>query len=132
MDSFEAQIQTPDGSIFEEEVEGVQMPGVEGSFEVKKGHASLVSSLDIGTVRIRKIDDSKQFFAITGGFVEVYENKLTLLAEAAESREEIDVERAREAKQRAQERIGDDSMDQARAKRALRRAENRLKVASTL
>tara|TARA_R110000868_G_scaffold37111_9_gene131506 strand:- start:40871 stop:41128 length:258 start_codon:yes stop_codon:yes gene_type:complete len=81
MSTFQAQILTPNGSLFEGEVSGVQMPGVMGSFEVKANHAPIVSALDKGTVLVRKADGDVNY-NISGGFVEVAKNKLTLLAES--------------------------------------------------
>ncbi len=81
MAGFQAQILTPNGSLFEGEVTGVQMPGTMGSFEVKANHAPIVSALEEGTVLVRK-DDGDVNYNISGGFVEVAKNKLTLLAES--------------------------------------------------
>ncbi|RNC80050.1 MAG: ATP synthase F1 subunit epsilon [Balneola sp.] len=81
MSTFKAQILTPEGSLFEGDVSGVQMPGVMGSFEVKANHAPIVSALDEGTVLVRKSDGDTSY-NISGGFVEVAKNKLTLLAES--------------------------------------------------
>jgi F-type H+-transporting ATPase subunit epsilon len=129
MNTFEAQILTPDGSLFDDEVEGVKVPGSQGSFEVKVNHASIISSLEIGKVRIRRSDNSEELFAVSGGFVEVNDNKLTLLAEAAESRDQIDVKRAQEARDRALDRMNEKDADRERARRALQRADNRLSIA---
>lgn len=130
MTSFRAQILTPEGSLFDEEVTGVKLPGTLGSFEVKTLHANIMSTLEIGEVIVRKATGEEQHFAITGGFVEVVDNTLNLLAEAAESIEEIDVERAKEAKERAQKRLDSDvkDLDKERAKKSLKRAENRIKL----
>lgn len=81
MNTFKAQILTPEGSLFEGEVTGVQMPGSQGSFEVKAHHAPIVSTLEKGNVLIRKTD-GESTYTISGGFVEVNNNKLTLLAES--------------------------------------------------
>jgi F-type H+-transporting ATPase subunit epsilon len=130
MNTFSAQILTPEGSIFDDEVTGVRVPGEMGSFEVKTLHANIISSLEIGDILVRKAAGGEQQFAVTGGFVEVVDNKLTLLAEAAEPVEEIDVERAQQAKKRAVERLesGDKNIDKQRARKALKRAENRIKL----
>ncbi|PAU92878.1 ATP synthase F1 subunit epsilon [Aliifodinibius salipaludis] len=130
MNTFSAQILTPEGSIFDGEVTGVQVPGEMGSFEVKALHANIISSLEIGEILVRKATGGEQHFAVTGGFVEVVDNKLTLLAEAAEPVEEIDVERAKQAKERAVERLESDDkeIDKDRARKALKRAENRIKL----
>lgn len=132
MNSFEAQILTPEGSVFSGNVVGVKLPGSEGSFEVKTMHADIISTLDIGDVLVRNANGSEQHFAVSGGFVEVHDNKLTLLAEAAEAVEEIDPERAKKAKQRAKERLESDKkeIDKKRAEKALKRAENRIKLSA--
>lgn len=132
MNSFEAQILTPEGSLFDGQVTGVQVPGVQGSFEVKTLHADIISTLEVGHILVRKADGDELIFAVSGGFVEVHDNKLALLAEAAEPVSEIDVERAREAKQRARERLESDDkdIDKERARKALKRANNRIKLAS--
>lgn len=134
MNSFQAQILTPEGTLFDGDVNGVQVPGVEGSFEVKTLHADIISTLDIGHILVRKSDGNNQYYAVSGGFVEVHSNKLTLLAEAAEPVEDIDVERAKEAKRRAKERLEaeDKSVDKERARKALERAENRIKLSMNL
>ena len=130
MNTFSAQIVTPEGSIFDDEVTGVRVPGEMGSFEVKTLHANIISSLEIGEILVRKAAGGEQSFSVTGGFVEVIDNTLTLLAEAAEPVEEIDVERAKEAKERAVKRLESDDkeVDKDRAKNALKRAENRIKL----
>lgn len=130
MNTFSAQILTPEGSIFDDEVTGVRVPGEMGSFEVKTLHANIISSLEIGEILVRKAAGGEQSFSVTGGFVEVVDNKLTLLAEAAEPVEEIDVERAKQAKERAVERLESDDkeIDKDRAKKALKRAQNRIKL----
>lgn len=133
MSVFKAQILTPEGQPFDGEVTGMQMPGTEGSFEVKALHASLISTLEIGRVLIRKPGNVEEVFSISGGFVEVNDNKLTLLAEAAEPVSKIDLERAKAAQIRAKERLssGDKSVDKARARKALARAENRIKISAS-
>jgi len=132
MNSFKAQILTPEGSIFDDEVSGVKVPGEMGSFEVKTLHANIISSLEVGDILVRKATGEEQYFAVTGGFVEVVDSKLTLLAEAAEPVDEIDVERAKEAKQRAKERLDaeDPEIDKTRARKALERAEDRIKLSA--
>lgn len=132
MNSFKAQILTPEGSLFDDEVTGVRVPGEEGSFEVKTLHANIISSLQVGDILVRKATGEEQHFAVTGGFIEVVDNKLTLLAEAAEPVDEIDVERAKQAKERAKERLEseDSDIDKERARKALERAENRIKLSA--
>jgi len=134
MNNFEAQILTPEGTLFDDQVTGVQIPGTMGSFEVKTLHASIISTLEVGKILVRMADGNEVVYSVSGGFVEVHDNKLTLLAEAAEPVGEIDVERAKEAKKRAEERLAkaseDKSIDKERASKALERAENRIKLAA--
>ena len=134
MTSFKAQILTPEGSLFDDEVTGVKLPGTMGSFEVKTLHANIISTLEIGEVVVRKATGEELHFAITGGLVEVVDNTLNLLAEAAEPVDEIDIERAKEAKKRAKERLNadDKSIDKDRAQKALDRAKNRIKLFSDI
>lgn len=134
MNSFEAQILTPEGTLFDGGVVGVQLPGTMGSFEVKSLHANIISTLEIGRVLVRKAEGEDAVFAISGGFVEVHGNKLTLLAEAAELVDEIDVERAEAASERARQRLAsrDKSIDRERAQKALARAENRIRLSADI
>lgn len=134
MNTFDAQILTPEGSLFDDEVKGVQVPGTLGSFEIKTLHASIISTLEIGRILVRRADGEEWYFSISGGFVEVHENKLILLAEAAERVDNIDVERAKAAKKRAEERLeaDDKKIDKERARKALERAENRIRLSMNL
>jgi len=134
MTSFRAQILTPEGCLFDDEVTGVRVPGEMGSFEIKTLHANIISTLEIGEILVRMATGEEKQIAVTGGFVEMVDNKLTLLAEAAEPVEKIDMDRAKEAKSRALDRIEDDDpeIDKARARAALKRAENRINLASDI
>lgn len=132
MNSFQAQILTPEGSLFDGEVTGVRVPGEMGSFEVKTQHANIISTLKVGEILVRKATGEEEQFAVTGGFVEVVDNKLTLLAEAAERVVEIDIERAKAARDRARKRLQSDdpNINKDRARKALERAENRIKLSA--
>lgn len=129
MSALNTHILTPDGAVFEGEIVSIHVPGSEGQFQVLNNHADLISSLTVGVARVADADRSEQQFAISGGFVEVKDNKVTVLAEAAERPEEIDVDRAEAAKKRAKKRMSDSKMDRTRAEAALKRAINRLKLA---
>ena len=79
-------ILTPDGKIFSGDVYGVQMPGVTGSFEVLQNHAPMIAALKDGTLKIlrEKLNGGPEsFYNIQGGFVEVLDNKVTVLVEGA-------------------------------------------------
>ena len=82
------EILTPEKKFYSGEVFGVQMPGISGSFEVLDKHAPLVSALKSGTVKVLKDKTHSTSFTITGGFVEVLNNKVTILAEGATGRAE--------------------------------------------
>ena len=114
----------------EEGVERLIVPGVEGELGVLTLHAPLLTMIQPGVLRIVKGGDEVEM-AITGGFIEVRQNRVTILADAAERAEEIDTVRAEEARRLAQrqleERISEE--DLARAEASLARALARLKVA---
>ncbi len=128
MAGFMLEIVTPDRKFFEEEVDMVIVRGVEGDLGILKGRSPLVTPLDIGIIKIKK-DGNTRIAAIAGGYVEVGKEKTTIISDAAEWPEEIDVERAKEAKQRAEERLKRrDNIDTIRAEIALRKAINRIRV----
>ena len=114
----------------EEGVDGIIVPGVEGELGVLPRHAPLLTMIQPGVLRIVKGGEEVEM-AITGGFIEVRQNRVTVLADAAERAEEIDVVRAEEARRRAQRLLVDRTaeMDLSRAEAALARALIRLKVA---
>ena len=127
-------IVTPFGPVFEGLATGVNLPGTEGAFEVKFNHASLMSMLDIGKITIRQKDGAEHLFAVNGGFVEVHDNRVTVLAESAENVKKIDLERAKVAKARAAQEIRKEKdrkapqEDVLKAELALKRAINRIKL----
>ena len=130
--TFHLEIVTPKRIVFKGEVTSFSAPGVEGGFQVLHSHAPLLSSVKIGKVKISEASGTDFQYAISGGFVEVRDNKVILLAETAERTDEIDLERVKAARDRAQKRIAekDPDTDIDRAKLALYRALNRLKIAS--
>lgn len=129
MAGFMLEIVTPDRKFFEEEVDMVIVRGVAGDLGILRGHTPLVTSLDIGKIKIKQAGDTR-IAAIAGGYIEVTRDKTTIISDAAEWPEEIDIERAEEAKHRAEERLQRrDNIDVARAEIALRKAVNRIKVA---
>ena len=129
--NFHVEIRTPEQLIYEGEVLSIRAPGIEGNFEVLTGHLPLLTALDIGEIRIRE-SESPQLMAISGGVFEVLRTGVTALVETAEWASEIDVERAENARDSAQERLTANAPDLnlPQAEAALARAKNRLKVAS--
>jgi F-type H+-transporting ATPase subunit epsilon len=131
MASFQLDLVTPDRLIFSEQVQAARAPGVEGSFGVMAGHAPMLTELQIGLIKLTMPDHSEAFIATAGGFMEVTRQRVIILADSAELSDEIDVERARRAADRARRHLevpgGDVHADDAR--RALERARNRIRVA---
>jgi F-type H+-transporting ATPase subunit epsilon len=128
--TFHLEIVTPKRIVFKGEVTSFSAPGLDGGFQVLHSHAPLLASVKIGKVKIIEASGTESLYAISGGFVEVRENKVILLAETAERSNEIDVERVKAARDRALKRIAEKypQTDIERAKLALYRALNRLKI----
>jgi len=124
------EVVTPQKSVVSEEVEIVVAPGSEGEFGALKGHTTFLTSLKLGTLRYKGADGKERYVFINGGFAEVLPHKVTILAESAERRKDIDVERAMKAKERAEKRLAAKTPDTdlVRAEAALRRALYRLKI----
>jgi F-type H+-transporting ATPase subunit epsilon len=127
--TFRLEIVTPDRALLSEEVVSIIAPGVEGYLGVLANHAPLVTELNVGVLRIRYPDDTEENVAVSGGFMEVANNRVLVLADAAERPQDIDIQRAKEALLRARRRLQDPTMDRERARAALERAINRLRVA---
>jgi F-type H+-transporting ATPase subunit epsilon len=111
----------------EKEVDEIIAPGVEGEFAVLPRHAAFLTMLVPGVVVIRKGGEEVEM-AISGGFVEVRENRVVVLADAAERAEEVDVERAERARRLAEERVAARGTDVDLAQAAMQRALARLRV----
>jgi len=130
-DEFQLEIVTPEKQEVSDTAEEVQIPGKSGYLGILPGHAPLITELAVGEITYRK-GGHTSYLSVAWGFAEVLPAKVTILAEAAERPEEIDVQRAREAKKRAEERLKsqDPATDYQRALYALKRAEVRLDVAA--
>ena len=123
------EIITAEHQIFSDDVEMLVAPGADGQLGILPHHAPLMTMLQPGEMLIRK-DGSDTFLIVTGGFMEVIGNKVTVLADACERSEEIDEARAQTAMERAQERLAHQESDLQleRAVAAMRRAQIRLNV----
>lgn len=131
MNTIRLEIVTPERKIYSEDVNMVSLKGQEGELGILPNHAPLVTPLAISAIRIKK-DDKVCKIAVSGGFIEVSNNKAVILAETAELPEDINVERAMEAKNRAEEYLNEkdtDNIDIKRAQLSLQRALVRLDVA---
>jgi F-type H+-transporting ATPase subunit epsilon len=128
-DTFQLEIVTPEKRVVDTAAEEVQIPGKNGYLGVLPGHAPLITELAVGEIAFRT-GGAEQRLAVASGFAEVLPNKVTILAETAERPSEIDVKRARQAKERAEERLtSGPNVDVERSLNALHKAETRLEVA---
>lgn len=122
---------TPDGPVFEGDADMVSVRAVSGELGILPGHIPLVAPLTINAIRVKK-EGKTQVVAVSGGFVEVRPEKVTILAQAAELPETIDIDRARAAKERAEirlQQVKQEDIDYKRAQLALQRAINRMNIA---
>ena len=136
--TFKFDIITPDGIVFTGNVDSLRAPGSEGGFGVLADHAPFMTTMGIGVVQISVAENgsgsSDHLFAVSGGFVEVLQNSVTMLAETCEPAEGINLERAKAALQRARDRLQSSGpeTDIIRAQLAMQRALNRIKVAESV
>jgi F-type H+-transporting ATPase subunit epsilon len=130
-ESLELQVVTPARLMVQERVDEAQVPGRNGYLGILPGHAPLLSELQMGELSYRQ-GNRWTYLSAFWGFVEVLPDRVIVLAEMAERGEEIDVDRAREARERAEDRLkhaADPDVDLVRAQAALQRALVRLQVA---
>lgn len=131
--NIKLEIVTPEKVVVSEDARIVMAPGVLGEFGVLIGHTPFMTMLKLGTIRYVDASGKERFVFISEGFAEALPDKVTILAESAERRSYIDVERAKSALQRAQERLAkedDQTIDRDRARAAMERALQRLKIAA--
>lgn len=123
-------IVTPEKVVFSEEIDFVVAPGADGELGILPEHAPLVTALKVGTLRVQQ---GGKFFkvAVSGGFMEVKNSRIVVLADTAERADQIDVERAKAAKERAEQRLNskNSEIDIHRAEISLHKAINRIKAA---
>ena len=130
-DTFEFEIVTPEKLVVRDVAEEMQIPGKNGYLGILPGHAPLITELAVGQISYRK-GGTTHYLSVAWGFAEVLPDKVTILAETAERSDEIDVKRAEQAKQRAEELLKstDATTNFARAQVSLKRAETRIEVAN--
>ena len=128
---IQLEIVTPERLVYEDEVDSVNVPGIEGELGILPHHAPLVSTLGYGELRIRK-GGAEESFAIVGGFLQVRPDKVVVMAETADLASEIDLERAQEARREAERALETgyhEGADLAAARAALQQALLRIRVA---
>ncbi|PIE59635.1 MAG: ATP synthase F1 subunit epsilon [Desulfobulbus propionicus] len=133
MAQIHLEVVTPGGPVVSEDVDIVTAPGISGEFGVLANHAPFLSTIKTGTLTYRK-NKQTSYLMVSGGFSEVSNNKITFLVESAEYGKDIDVERALQAKERAEKRLAQgqqaaEGINRTRAEAALRRAAARLRTA---
>lgn len=130
MSTMQVDIVTPDRKVYSEQAEHVTARTLEGEIGILPRHSPLVGILQPSIVRIVK-DGQEKIAAVSGGFIEVGPEAVTILAETAEYPEDIDIDRAEAAKARAEKRLREqaEDLDRERAERALKRAVNRIETA---
>ena len=130
-DTFQLEIVTPEKLVVKEAADEAQIPGLDGYLGILPGHAPLITELGVGVITYRAGGTTKTL-SVAWGFAEVLQDKVTILAETVERPDEIDVARARQAKERAEQLLqsNDPELDYDRAQDDLQRAVTRLKVAT--
>jgi F-type H+-transporting ATPase subunit epsilon len=128
---IQLEIVTPERLVFEDQVDSVNVPGIEGELGILPHHAPLLSMLGFGELRIRK-GGAEESFAIVGGFVQVRPDKVVVMAETADLAGEIDLEKAQEARREAERALESgysEGADLSAARAALQQALLRIRVA---
>ena len=130
MNELDLEIISPEKKVYSGKVKSVTIPGTKGNFQVLFNHAPLISTFEIGIIKLGLSDDSTKIFTTSGGSAEVLNNKVLILSDTVEPIDNIDLERARSAKVRAEDRLTNKGViiDVDRARAALARALNRIKA----
>jgi F-type H+-transporting ATPase subunit epsilon len=132
--NIKLEVVTPEKYVVDEEVQIAVAPGSLGEFGVLIGHTPFLTTLKTGAMHYTDAKGAEKFVFVSGGFAEALPDKLTVLAESAERRKDIDLERAKAAMERAQERLAQsqsEDIDFNRARAALERALHRVKLVDT-
>ena len=126
------EVVTPEKYVVSEDIEIVMAPGTLGEFGVLSGHTPFLTSLKPGRISYKDSSGNEKVIFVSGGFSEALPDRVTILAESAERRRDIDIDRARAALERAQKRLAQEKADYInfeRAKAAMYRAIERIKIA---
>jgi len=133
--NLKLEVVTPEGAVVSDEAKMVVAPGTLGEFGVLPGHTTFMTTLKVGALRYTDETGKERYVFVSGGFAEALPSKVTVLAESAERRREIDVERAMAAKKRAEQRLeqarNKPDIDYVRAKAALERALQRIRISES-
>jgi len=133
-ENIKLEVVTPEKYVVSEDVQIVMAPGSLGEFGVLRGHTPFLTSLKIGRLHYKDTSGQERELFVSGGFAEALPDRVTVLAESAERRKEIDLERAKAALERAQKRLAEEKAENInfeRARTAMYRAMERIKLAET-
>jgi F-type H+-transporting ATPase subunit epsilon len=132
-ESIRLEVVTPEKSVVSESAQIVMAPGSMGEFGVLSGHTPFLTTLKTGALKYRDDSGRERFVFVSSGFAEALPDRVTVLAESAERRKDIDIQRAKSAVERAEKRLqsGGKDIDYVRAKAALLRAISRIQLAQT-
>jgi F-type H+-transporting ATPase subunit epsilon len=133
-ENIRIEVVTPEKSVVSDEAQIVVAPGEVGEFGVLTGHTPFMTSLKTGSLYYRDGSGKERYVFVSGGFAEALPDRVTILADSAERRRDIDVDRAKSAKERAEQRLAKESdpdIDFVRARAALIRSIYRLKMAES-
>lgn len=130
MAELNLEIIAPSKSVFKGEIKSITVPGTKGRFQVLKNHAPIISTLEVGMIKVDLPDGNANYYSTAGGTIEVLDNKVLVLVDSIELVSDIDEDRALKARQRAEERLAEihSTVNAARAQAALARANNRLSI----
>jgi len=128
--TFSLDIVTPERKVFSGQAELAIFPGADGEFGILPHHAAMVSALNPGEIKVNR-EQKSEYFALSGGFLEVRDNCVTVVADTAEPAAEIDIQRAQNSKETALNALSNSggTMTEQQAAAQIKRAEARLKVA---
>lgn len=128
--TFYAEVVSLKGSVFKGEVQSIAAPGLDGNFQVLANHAPMLAAMKVGLISLKTSDGAKIDYTTGGGFIQVINNRVMVLAESAETVSEIDAERAKQAEQKALAAVeaAQSPEEKEAAKQALDRARNRLRA----
>ncbi|WP_372682539.1 F0F1 ATP synthase subunit epsilon [Desulfosarcina sp.] len=132
-ESIRLEVVTPEKSVVSESAQIVMAPGSMGEFGVLSGHTPFLTTLKTGALKYKDESGRERFVFVSSGFAEALPDRVTVLAESAERRKDIDIQRAQSAVERAEKRLqsGGKDVDYIRAKAALLRAISRIQLAQT-
>ena len=132
-ENIRLEVVTPEKSVVSESAQIVMAPGALGEFGVLSGHTPFLTTLKTGAIKYRDESGTERMIFVSSGFAEALPDRVTVLAESAERRKDINVQRAKEAAERAEQRLqaAKEDLDYVRAKAALLRAISRLHIAET-